>query len=63
MGDILKKITELLNDGADIEQQRSTGIILNSKVGWFDAVDSEDDGRAATAVSKGSANDNEDSED
>jgi hypothetical protein len=37
MGDILKKITELLENGGNYEQSRSTGIVINSN--WFDAVD------------------------
>lgn len=37
MGDILKKITELLENGGNYEERRSTGIIINSN--WFDAID------------------------
>jgi hypothetical protein len=36
MGDILKKITELIADGANYEERRSKGIVVAN---WFDAID------------------------
>jgi hypothetical protein len=50
MGDILRKIQELLENGGEYEQSRSTGIIISSKVNWFDAVLGEDDGSRVTGV-------------
>lgn len=40
MGAITNKIFELLSEGSNIEQSRSTGIIISSH--WFEAVYRED---------------------
>jgi hypothetical protein len=48
MGAITQKIYDLLNEGANIETSRSTGIILSSN--YFDALD--DDGQGTTGVDK-----------
>jgi hypothetical protein len=45
MGSITKKIFELLESGANIEERRSIGIIIKSN--WFDALD--DTNRRAVA--------------
>lgn len=42
MGDILRKITELLENGANYEERRSTGTLI--KCGWFDAIDDTSEG-------------------
>jgi hypothetical protein len=41
MGAITQKIFDLLSEGSNIEQSRSTGIIIHSN--WFDAIDGEAD--------------------
>lgn len=53
MGDILKKITEILNDGADFEQSRSTGIIIKSKLDWFGAIDGQGTSESNPAQAEG----------
>lgn len=57
MGDILKKITELLENGSNYEERRSTGIIISN---WFDAIDGEDDRQGASGISSTAASNTKD---
>ena len=41
MGAITQKIFDLLSEGSNIEQSRSTGIIIKSN--WFNAIDGDDE--------------------
>jgi hypothetical protein len=61
MGDILRKIQELLENGGEFEQSRSTGIIIRSAVNFFDAIDGENDGSPVTGIYTESGSNTKDS--
>jgi hypothetical protein len=60
--DLMKAINIKIEQGEiRFEQSRSTGIIISSKVNFFDAIDGENDGSSATGIYKESGSNTKDS--